>query len=124
MKIRQGFVSNSSSSSYIAVTYSGDELLKIWKKLGFKKNWDYSILHQLQDADHDRYFIGDSDLILFYNGGADYSFIGIDIVYHLEQDNWTIAHAKAKLHSIIKKEFQIDVPLKEIGFSYGEWGSG
>lgn len=111
MKIRSGFVSNSSSSSFcvIGTTYNIEEIAK---KDGIN---DESF----------RYGVADGKVLQYHgNGFGEYDdevIGGLDAAKVLE--TMTIPEAKLHLQKLIKTKFKIDVPLDQISFEFGERGN-
>lgn len=65
MKVRIGFVSNSSSSSFCAIMYHGPKLGVIWEALGLPEDPTYEDYYKkFEDYDYGRYRV-DDDLLIF-----------------------------------------------------------
>lgn len=116
MKYRPGFVSNSSSSSFVIVGVSDDDIMKeIAKKDGKFLDGEY------QDIDCG-YGIDDSCAIDYYGSYEEPYYMGIDISKKLEEK--ILPELKKEFQQKVKEEYGIDVPLDKIKLHYGEVGDG
>lgn len=112
MKIRSGFVSNSSTTSFIAVLtkYKLDEFVE---KIGGKNDDD--------DYSYGAKFLS-NDLVIFANDYQPMSY-GLNIEHSLKNDE-IVSDLKIKFREIVKQKTGIDIPIEEIQFDFGEVGSG
>ena len=111
MKTRNGFVSNSSSSSFCIIGTSF-KIEEIAKKDGVNSD---SFGHGSAEGK-----------VLEYHGngfGDDYDEVlgGLEASHLLE--TMTIPKAKRYLQTMIKDKFGIEVPIDEISFEFGERGN-
>lgn len=113
MKYRQGFVSNSSSSSFCIVGVRDDALIKeIIQKID-----------SIQEDDSFGYGYIETEHINFYGEGLDYcDYAGIAVENLLETK--TIPQIKQDFVDMLKKEFNLEVSLDVVGFYFGEIGPG
>ena len=111
MKTRNGFVSNSSSSSFCII---GTEYMieEIAKKDGVKdEDFGYGMAE---------------GKVLEYHGngfGDDYDAVSGGLNAEKLLTKMTIPQAKLHLKQLIKKKFDIDVPIEQISFEFGERGN-
>ncbi|MHA2280247.1 MAG: hypothetical protein ACXAC5_05250 [Promethearchaeota archaeon] len=129
MKIRAGFVSNSSSSSFVAVG--------LGRKYGNKKNNDkfneiveklagcsvndigYETLEKIWYCNG----ICEKNGIWLYTSDAEPFFVGLDMEAHIKADK-TFSEAKEKFKQLIKDKLGISVPIKSIELRIDESSSG
>jgi len=130
MKVRSGFVSNSSSSSFVAVTIcmGTPPGQRICRALGIadSTNWeDLENTYELIDNDQFAIIVKDSDipLTLYFSESINYSYLGVSIDDLLEQGK-TLQQCQAIAHSLTKRKAGISIPPSEFKLNYGEWGSG
>ena len=111
MKTRQGFVSNSSTTSFVAVCteYKLDEFLE---KIEYN-----------EENMHDGCCFLENDDLVVYAWEYEPSFYGMDIEEHLKNDE-TISALVAKFKETVLAKYGIDIPLEKIDFDFGEVGSG
>ena len=116
MKIRQGFVSNSSSSSFVIVGVSDKAIMReIASKDGKFLDGEYI------DIDCG-YGIDYSNPLNYYGYYNDPYYIGLDIYKKLEEK--ILPNLKKELQEKLKKDYNLEVPLHLIKFHYGEVGDG
>ena len=118
MKIRLGFVSNSSSSSFCLIGLRDSRLLgQLCKKEGI-------ILDDDSDDDSDEgsdeylYGVEKRKVLTFVGSEGECNYAGLEAEPLLKTCN--IPEACKKVRDLIKEKFDIDVPLAKIGFYYGE----
>jgi len=117
MKIRQGFVSNSSSSSFLIIGIENDYLLKeITEKAGLTKE-NYYGDGEYKD-DNDIIFVG-AIINTYTKKIEDFEYIGIEAKQLLKQGK-TFDEVKKDFIKKIKTNYGIDIPEKEIDILYGE----
>jgi len=142
MKIRNGFVSNSSSSSFCIVGVSDKTFIKILleKDLGFHKNKQRGCDHperdtpycpqcgelmwvELMTVDTFGYGRDNGKFISFYGEGPECCYnAGLDAGDLLEK--MTLPEAREYFQKLVKDKYDIDIPLSSIGLRFGEAGSG
>lgn len=116
MKFRNGFVSNSSSSSFLIVGVSDDSLMRqIAEKDGKYFDGEY------QDVDCN-YGVDSSSTINYYGSWGEPYYMGVDISDKLE--NQILPELRKEFQEKIKEEYGIDIPLDKIKLHYGEVGDG
>ena len=116
MKIRNGFVSNSSSSSFIIVGFTDDTYMKqIAEKDGKFEDGEY------RDVECN-YGVDDSCALTYYGSYGEPYYIGIDISKKIE--NKILPELRKELKDKVKDEYGLDIPLDKIKLFYGEVGDG
>ena len=114
MKIRNGFVSNSSSSSFLIIGVEHSSIInKIYEK-------DKPV--------EGGFGISNAKVVNFYGGYYDedtktpnYEYVGIDIVKLLEEH--TIPQIKKIFLEKVKKELNIEIPENAVKLFFGEASS-
>lgn len=124
MKIRTNFVSNSSSSSFIAITYDNVEDIKgilLQKGIDPEDNYWYE---ELKESRYGMFDLNSNfDLMCLEDCYIEDSKIALCIENLLNKDNKTVDECKQLFIHKMKKDFGIDVSMKDIDFEYGEWGN-
>lgn len=128
MKTRQSFVSNSSTSSFIAVAVRDEKVVnQIKKKIGLNKLgdewWDEIEDKGFENIGYGLYQHSDTSLELIgmsYDGEVD--LIGIQIHDLLEGNN-TVSECKDVLIDILA-DLGIEVTPDQIRFEFGECSNG
>jgi len=130
MKIRQGFVSNSSSSSYLIVGVIDDELIKQLLKKDFPYQYDNGIYEgNFINFCCSDYLIDTNevteDVEKFVNDLDDLPFIaGIDIEDLFRKQNKNLKEIKEYFIKQVKEKFDIEIDIEDVKFDYGEVSSG
>jgi len=116
MKYRNGFVSNSSSSSFVIVGVSDDNIMKqIAEKDGKFQDGEY------QEINCD-YGVDDTNAIDYYGSYGEPYYMGIDISEKLEKK--ILPEIRKEFQQKVKEEYGIEIPLDKIKLHYGEVGDG
>lgn len=124
MKIRSGFVSNSSSSSFIAVGISKYEHPKAFKKIMAALNLTEDACYdELEEKEWDSFDYGTyrkHGIYLYENDGV--YMVGMNASEDIANDK-RLSEIKERLKKQLNK-VGVDVDVKDMKLEYGEVGSG
>ncbi len=113
MKIRLGFVSNSSSSSFCLVGTSTEWVID---ELATKEGLDFEDGSAQLD-----YGACHGNNVIFV-GYDEPEVVGIEIDALLEDHN--LKQLRQYFQDLVLAKFQVEIPLTAIDLHYGEWGNG
>lgn len=149
MKIRSGFVSNSSSSSFCIIGVTGAWAARLAKaegknysqepeiklvpgcecnvrrekfcpECGAPKNKEVEI-EPTKEPDYLSYGSDSGEVVSFYGNGGELEYAGIEAQELLE--TMSIKDARKHFSGLIEKNFEIKIPENQIDFHYGEVSS-
>ena len=116
MKIRNGFVSNSSSSSFCIIAVKDNySINELGNAEGFK-----IFSRELQDNVVISHGVLEGKVLKFFGSYSHVFYVGIDAEELLR--TMSIPEACNKFSELVKKEFDIDLPENSINFYFGECG--
>jgi len=114
MKIRSGFVSNSSSSSFCIIGITSEQLIDEYVEAA---GLDLNNLEEIGQGGI--YSGGYFDLYgNNWEGEGDFDYAGTDAEELLK--NMSIPKACKHVQKCLKQIYKLDIPLEEINFHYGE----
>jgi hypothetical protein len=123
MKIRNGFVSNSSSSSFciIGTTYNS-EIAKLVKAEGKNfTHYDEESESWIEGTDYLGYGCDSGKVVMFYgDDGPEY--VGVEAVDLLEQHS--LPEARKAFCKLVKECLNVDIDPRFVDLHYGEAGNG
>jgi len=110
MKIRNGFVSNSSSSSFLIVGIDDNKLInEVIKAMKLKR----------KEIKEDMCFgTCDVDGIQFL-GSDDINYVGTELTEEIMNDK-TLMELKKEFINDLKQRYDLQIPIEKIGLHYGE----
>lgn len=108
MKVRIDFVTNSSSSSFLIVGVSDDSIIEVLGQKEGKSEFECS------------YGVDEGKVVSFYGCYSEPYYAGIDIEGLM--DKMTLPQIKEYFKDLIKKEYDVDIDISDIGLHYGEVG--
>jgi len=115
MKIRNGFVSNSSSSSFMIIGTSNSVIID--NIIKSKKMTREEIIGDINFGQFDS---GD---LLFIGDGYDLYHVGMELS-ETEMDKMPLLIHKQRLSKMLKEKYNVDISIDHIGLFYGESSSG
>jgi len=115
MKTRLGFVSNSSSSSFLIMGVTNQNFIKdIASKLGLFYDGEYIDYN-------DSYGVVEGEFLNLY-GSCEPSYIGIDISDKIKVTSFN--DLKKEFQDNVKNNYNVEIPLEYIDMHFGEVGDG
>ena len=117
MKVRMGFVSNSSTSSFCIIGVSNNSILK--KLMKAEK-----VVTNYEEAEDDEWLCGVKEykVLTFVGSEGECYWAGMEAEPLLQ--TMTIPQACQHVQQVIKEKLDIDVPLGSIKFIYDEISTG
>ena len=120
MKIRTGFVSNSSSSSFCII---GTDEAKYIKQLMDAEGLSLACSYEddSEEGEYLSYGVAEGKVVNFH-GSVMVSYAGVEAEPVLQK--MTIPEAAKAFKELVKTKLDVDIPLSEINLHYGEAGNG
>lgn len=120
MKIRQDFVTNSSSSSFICIKLSSSELEN--KVLAENNMSQETIYEEYEDSYVEEISIK-GNLTVVVGEGGDVYYIGKDL-YESDLENQTLTQIKNKIVEEFNSVYELQLNQNDLEFDYGEISRG
>lgn len=115
MKTRIGFVSNSSSSSFLIVGFNAYAQKGLFAQIleadGRSESDEFNLCYGREDSPSG---------LVYFGCDCEPSYVGIDIKELME--TMTLPKIKEHFCKFIKEKFGVEVPLAAVGLHYGEIG--
>ena len=123
MKTRNGFVSNSSSSSFLVIETSDIKIYKVLDKLNIKEPWGYE---EIEEAGYSARGYGEMTQLNEVLGLVDDPYGGPKLGMNIEKylkEGLTLQQCQEKLSNHIKEKHNVNIPPDKFRLNFGERSS-
>jgi len=120
MKIRQDFVTNSSSSSFICIKLKNKELEE---KVLMENNMSYETVEEQYEDSYVEEISLKGNLTVVVGEGGDVYYIGKDL-YESDLKSQTLTQIKNNMIQEFNKFYELKLDIDDLEFDYGEISRG